>query len=65
MSLFNRYMYNMKIIKDLTALIFKNPDLRFVQILYLAKIIENNPKDGCIKDKFYEESYDTYINMRK
>ena len=66
-----RQEYNQLIANEITKFIEKNPDLRFIQILYNLGIIsvtyenincELSPK---VDDRFYEESKITLDKLRK
>lgn len=65
-----RYEYNKKILAVLADYIEKHPELRFTQILWGLKLIDNETvaldefelavkKKICIKDRYYEEPWDT------
>lgn len=49
----NRHKDNLEIIRRLVEIMDTYPELRFQQILYTYKIVEES------KDKFYEESSET------
>lgn len=56
----NRQEYNRKIVKIISDLIERNPDMRFCQLLAAAGLPYHNESD---KDLFYEESSVTYNHM--
>ena len=54
----NRQFYNFLILKVIEEEIKKNPDLRFIQLLWKLKVITH-------EDCFYEESSKTYEKIKK
>lgn len=48
----NRQEYNRKIVSQISEMVEKCPDLRFIQILWALGIINH-------EDRFYEESNET------
>lgn len=54
----DRQSYNFLILKIIEEEIEKNPDLRFIQLLWKLKIITR-------EDCFYEESSETYKKLKK
>ena len=60
-----RQKYNKLILKTLSKLVEKYPDLRFGQILVNAEIItyENDYDEMVVKDPFNEESEITWKRM--
>lgn len=54
----NRQEYNYRIVEIILKEIEKNPDLRFNQILYNLKIVDNT-------DTYYKESKEVYKELTK
>lgn len=59
----SRAEYNKKILELISALIEKQPELRFCQILWSLQIIEKDVSSGEIVDNFYEEPIDTFAKI--
>ena len=59
----DRYNYNKKILELISAIIDKEPELRFCQILWALQIIERD-NDGNIIDNFFEEPVDTFSKIK-
>ena len=61
-----RQKYNKLILKTLSKLVEKHPDLRFGQILANAEVItyENDYDEMVVKDPFNEESEITWKRMK-
>lgn len=57
-------VYNERIIRTIEAFLKIHPELRFNQALFALGVIEMD-ENHMIKDKFYEPSYTTYINICK
>lgn len=53
-----RYEYNKKLLDIISQAIEKNPDLRFIQLLWKLNIVNN-------EDRFHEESKETYNLAKK
>ena len=53
-----RQEYNLKILQRLFVLIMDEPDLRFIQALWVLKLIDQDSSFN-IKDRFYEEPEET------
>jgi hypothetical protein len=56
-----RQYYNKLILESLSYLVDKYPDMRFGQLLWSTKILEQSGNE--IKDPFYEESKATWNRM--
>ena len=63
MSFNSRQEYNLKILDKIKEYILKNPELRFIQILWALNII--NRKEGTfdIEDRFHEEPSMTFYKI--
>ena len=59
-----RQEYNLKILQKLFCLIMNEPDLRFIQALWVLGIIDRN-KEIQINDRFYEEPEDTFKRVNE
>lgn len=59
----SRAEYNKKILELISALMEKQPELRFCQILWALQIIEKEIPGGEIIDNYYEESIDTFAKI--
>ena len=60
----NRQKYNLEILDSLKSYFEANPDIRFFQGLWNTGIIETTQgKIQIIKDKFSEESEETFFNL--
>lgn len=55
-----RYEYNRKLLGVLSSYLETNKDIRFIQALQNLGFVD---QDGT--DRFYEESYDTYMKGKK
>lgn len=53
----NRLEYNLKILDLLRDFLKNNPEIRFIQALWILNIISK-------EDRFYEESKETLKNLR-
>ena len=54
----NRQIYNREIVKKISEMVEKYPDLRFTQILLCMEILDKK------RDLFYEESLTTLMRIK-
>ena len=63
MSFNDRQEYNLKILAKIKEYILKNPELRFIQILWALKIINREEGTFNIEDRFHEEPNKTFYKL--
>ena len=61
----DRQLNNLKLIQEILSMILDEPEMRFIQILWALGIIDREGDTLNIKDRFYEESEETFERVQR